>query len=72
MTARISYNACPSGKVRYRNRVAAIGGRCRTIQGARRAGSRCPDLWFYRCRIPTCRGWHLTSRHPDHWYARAP
>lgn len=50
---------CPTGKLRYRDRVAALLalGRIDDIdprRGEKRA---------YRC--PRCRGWHLTSRPPQ-------
>ena len=63
MTARVRKGVCPSQKVRYRNRNAAIAGidlhRYRFRQFYGRAG---PPLWCYRCRH--CGGWHMTSSPP--------
>jgi hypothetical protein len=63
VTARTRRGACPSGKTRYRNRLAVIGGidttRYRHWQHYRQPA---PRLYLYRC--PMCTGWHMTSQTP--------
>lgn len=49
--------SCPTGKVRFRDRIGAlmaIAGRGRNDQGREKTEARA-----YRCE--QCRGWHLTS-----------
>lgn len=47
---------CPTGKFRYRDRIAALLalGRIDNVDPGRR------ESRVYRC--PQCRGWHLTSK----------
>jgi len=47
---------CPSGKWRYRDRIAAMF----ALAGIDRTGSKRREQRAYRCSA--CRGWHLTSR----------
>jgi hypothetical protein len=50
---------CPTGKRRYRDKVAALlaMAEAQRKDGARRAKM---ERRAYRC--PKCRGWHLTAR----------
>lgn len=57
MSARVQRTS-PCGKVRFRNRNAAMGARDTWAQVARRTGAPPPLFRLYRC--PDCRGWHLT------------
>ncbi|MFC9975895.1 hypothetical protein ACFVH6_33900 [Spirillospora sp. NPDC127200] len=53
--------ACPSGKVRFRDRIAATLALA-TIQHDDRPGRPKIEARVYRC--PSCAGWHLTSARP--------
>ncbi len=50
--------ACPTGKIRYRDRIAALLAiaSTRRTDGPKRAKG---EKRAYRC--PQCHGWHLTS-----------
>ncbi|GAA1593756.1 hypothetical protein GCM10009678_89940 [Actinomadura kijaniata] len=50
--------ACPTGKVRFRDRIAATLALA-TIQRNDRPGRDKLEARVYRC--PSCGGWHLTS-----------
>ncbi|MEV4257264.1 hypothetical protein AB0J52_29255 [Spirillospora sp. NPDC049652] len=52
---------CPTGKVRFRDRIAATLALA-TIQHQGRQDRDKAETRAYRC--PTCAGWHLTSQHP--------
>jgi len=63
VTARVRKGACISGKVRYRNRNAAMGAIDTTRQRSLRAfGVEPQPLYPYRC--PICGGWHMTHHQP--------
>lgn len=47
---------CPTGKLRYRDRIAAQ----LTLAGIDNLDPRRREQRAYRC--PACRGWHLTSQ----------
>ncbi|ROQ69199.1 hypothetical protein EDD93_3696 [Streptomyces sp. 840.1] len=49
--------SCPTGKIRYRDRLAAAIALAST---SRSTASRREEARTYRCR--QCRGWHLTSK----------
>jgi hypothetical protein len=51
--------ACPSGKVRYRDRVAAL---LAMASAHRSDGSRRAKIEKRAYPCPDCHGWHLTSR----------
>ncbi|GAB3601106.1 hypothetical protein GCM10027586_03820 [Kineococcus gypseus] len=50
--------SCPSGKVRYRDRIAA---ELALLNAHRSSAARRNEVRVYQCE--KCRGWHLTSRH---------
>lgn len=50
---------CPTGKIRYRDRVAALMALASTH---RKDGSSRPKLERRAYRCPDCHGWHLTSK----------
>ncbi|MCP2339565.1 hypothetical protein [Actinomadura rupiterrae] len=52
---------CPTGKVRFRDRIAATLALA-TIQRQGRPDRDKTEIRAYRC--PTCSGWHLTSQRP--------
>ncbi|MFC5181372.1 hypothetical protein [Actinomadura harenae] len=52
---------CPTGKVRFRDRIAATLALA-TIQRQGRQDRDKAEARAYRC--PACSGWHLTSQHP--------
>jgi hypothetical protein len=57
---RRPWGACPTSKIRWRNRkaaLAAIDTHRNRWRGPREAF---PNLWVYRC--PACKGWHFTSK----------
>jgi hypothetical protein len=61
VSRRVSRYACPSGKVRYRNRRACIAGIATQRQFRANLDPDLPptDLWPYRCI--RCNRWHMTS-----------
>lgn len=50
-------SACPSGKLRFRDRIGAM---MALADCARKDAAKRREVRAYRC--PLCRGWHLTSR----------
>jgi len=50
---------CPTGKIRYRDRLAA---QIALADTSRRHQPRREEARAYPC--PQCRGWHLTSKPP--------
>lgn len=58
--------SCPSGKVRYRDRIAAELALVSTGKNDQRRAKN--EHRSYRC--PDCKGWHLTSRNGGSGAAR--
>lgn len=71
MTVQQQRHACPTGKVRYHNRV-----QCRAAIDTTRNRAAIqsfgqlvlPRMWPNRCR--ECNGWHMTKRPPHTWPTR--
>lgn len=51
--------ACPSGKIRYRDRVGAL---LALAAAQRKDGPGRPKIEKRAYPCPDCRGWHLTSK----------